>query len=227
MKNTIIVALLLVLGQATFAQDTYNVINIRGKVSQNGKAVRRGAKLKANDKIKFVTPRSMLLVSSQKYGRMVLSSNPRKKQVSETSYILGNLISKGRASARGSEILFNRIMVKGYFGNEPHLVLGGEEKIRVSNKAFPLNKENFFFINYQYKGEDVNKKLPYESGQKGDYFLINQDRLFRINGEKISEKGIQDFRLFYYKNGTPEEIGELNHPALKVQGFCARTESPL
>ncbi|OJJ15556.1 hypothetical protein BKI52_37360 [marine bacterium AO1-C] len=205
MKNTIIVALLMIFAQAAFAQDSYNVINIRGKVSKNGKTVRRGAKLKANDQIKFVTPRAMLLVSSQKYGRMVLSANPRKKQVSETSYILRNLISKGRASARGSEILFNSIMVRGYFGNEEHLVLGGEEKIRVSKKAFPLDKKNFFFINYQYKGEDVNKKLPY----KDDYFFINQDRLFRINGEKISGEGINDFRLFYYKDGTPDEIGQL------------------
>ena len=115
MKNLLIVTLLFTLTlfsttNTTFAQDAYNVINIRGKVSQNGKAVRRGSKLKASDKIKFVTPRAMLLVSSQKYGRMVLSANPRKKQMSETSYILRNLISKGRASARGSEILFNSIM---------------------------------------------------------------------------------------------------------------------
>lgn len=210
MKNLLIVTLLFTLTlfsttNTTFAQDAYNVINIRGKVSQNGRAVRRGAKLKASDKIKFVTPRAMLLVSSQKYGRMVLSANPRKKQVSETSYILRNLISKGRASARGSEILFNSIMVRGYFGNEEHLVLGGEEKIRVSKKAFPLDKKNFFFMNYEYKGEQVNKKLPF----KGDYFYINQDRLFRINGKKISEKGLNNFRLFYYKDGTPEEIGNI------------------
>lgn len=206
MKKTLIITLFIgVCHLGLIAQDSYNVINTKGKVSKNGKTIRRGQKLKSSDKIKFATSQAMLLVSSQKFGRMVLSANPRKKNISETSYILKNLISKGRASARGNEILFNKVMIWSYFGKDKHLILGGEERIKVHKTSFPMNKQNFFFINYNFKGEEVNKKLRFDK----DQFIINKERLFRINKQKISGEGITDFKLFYYKDGAPDFIGDI------------------
>lgn len=210
MKKTLFIVLLLGICHLSFAQDSYNVINIKGKVNKNGKTIRRGQKLTASDKIKFVSPRAMLLVSSQKYGRMVLSANPRKKNVSETSYILKNLVSKGRASARGNAVLFNKTMIWTYFGRgtTKHLIIGEEEKVTVSKKAFPMNKDSFFFIHYKYKGEDVNKKLRFN--EDASKFIINKDRLFRIHDKKISGEGIEDFKMFYYVKGKePVVIGDI------------------
>ncbi len=200
-KTFFIVLLLSVMHHVSSAQDVYNVINIKGKVSQNGKTIRRGQKLKATDKIKFVSPRALLLVSSQRYGRMVLSGKPAKKGMSEAAYILKNLVSKGRASARGEEAMVSREMVYSRFGKgKPHLIFDGEESAKVKKIVFPLNEKSFFFVSYSYKGENVNKKLPFE----GTTFTINKDRLFRVEGKKISEEGIHDFHLKYYKNG--EEV---------------------
>jgi hypothetical protein len=200
-KTFFIVLLLSVMHHVSSAQDVYNVINIKGKVSQNGKTIRRGQKLKATDKIKFVSPRALLLVSSQRYGRMVLSSKPAKKGMSEAAYILKNLVSKGRASARGEEAMVSREMVYSRFGKgNPHLIFDGEESAKVKKVVFPLNEKSFFFVSYSYKGENVNKKLPFE----GTSFTVNKDRLFRIEGKKISGEGIHDFHLKYYKNG--EEV---------------------
>lgn len=189
------------------AQDVYNVINIKGKVSQNGKTVKRGQKLKESDKIKFVSPRALLLVSSQRYGRMVLSAKPAKKHMSEATYILKNLVSKGRASARGDEALISREMIYSFFGSgKPRLIFGNKESAKVRANMFPLSKSYFFFISYYYKGEKVNKKLPFE----GNTFHIDKERLFVIEGKKVSGEGIHDFELKYYKNGEDlVDIGKI------------------
>ncbi|WP_299466278.1 hypothetical protein [uncultured Microscilla sp.] len=209
MTKTFFIVLLISIQHLSFAQDVYHVINIKGKVSRNGKNIRRGQKLKATDKIKFVSPRALLLVSSQRYGRMVLSAKPAQKSMSEAAYILKNLVSKGRASARGDEKMVTREMIHYYFGKgEPHLILGDEATVKVKKALFPLNKKSFFFMSYQYKGEKVNKKLPFEDNR----FTVNKDRLFRVEGKKISGKEINDFGLFYYKNG--EEVIDIGRVKL-------------
>ncbi|WP_045113809.1 hypothetical protein [Microscilla marina] len=209
MTKTFFIVLLISIQHLSFAQDVYNVINIKGKVSRNGKNIRRGQKLKATDKIKFVSPRALLLVSSQRYGRMVLSAKPAQKSMSEAAYILKNLVSKGRASARGDKKMVTREMIHYYFGKgEPHLILGEEATVKVKKSLFPLNKKSFFFMSYQYKGEKINKKLPFEDNR----FTVNKDRLFRVEGKKVSGKGINDFGLFYYKNG--EEVIDIGRVKL-------------
>ena len=199
MKSTFIIYLLAGLFSIATAQDSYHVINIKGKVSRNGKKVKRGQKLSANDQVKFLTPRALLLVSSQRYGRKVLSGNPARKSESEVVYMIKSLVIKTRASAgfAASELPNGQTGLLSHFGKDKHLILGNEERILVDKKEFILNQHSFFLLRYEHEGKTVEQKIPHEANQ----LIFNQE---------ILNKNVVAYTLIYQKEGNkPQQSGAI------------------
>lgn len=199
MKNTFIIYLLASIFSVVIAQDSYHVIKIKGKVSRNGQRVKQGQKLNSSDRIKFLTPGSLLLVSSQRFGRKVLSGNPTQKNDSEIAYMVKRLVSKNRASVRGfiasKESEKDNSMLD-YFDKDKHLVLGNEERIAIDKKKFVLNQNSFFLLKYQHEGKTIEQKIPSEASQ----LIFNQ---------KIIHKEVADYELIYQKEGSKQKLGSL------------------
>lgn len=177
------------------AQDSYHVLQIKGTVKKSGGLlVKRGDKLTSNISLRFMNKASMLLVNSQKYGRMVLHPNPKGKEISETSYLLSNLISRKKASTR-SGALNNSIDLKKYLETEAYLILGKEASLKINPKAFPMSENAFFYLNYQYEGESINKILFYE----GNQLFFSQKEIFKIDDTPIVPEKVTDLKVFYYE----------------------------
>lgn len=43
-----------------------------------------------------------------------------------------------------------------------YLIVGDSASIEIGQGAFPMNTDTFFYVRYQFKGEAINKKLPFE-----------------------------------------------------------------
>ena len=89
-----------------------------------------------------------------------------------------------------------------------YLILGDSCEVKLSSKAFPMNRDTFFFIQYMYEGEVVNKKLGFE----GKYLIISKKTLFTVIFEEdekygvdtiiqISPEQIKEFKFRYYNQG--------------------------
>jgi len=75
-----------------------------------------------------------------------------------------------------------------------------------------MNDSNFFYINYLYKGEGINKRLYYS----GDTLIINKDSLLQVDGKPIRNEDITEMKIIYYSksNGkvTPSVISSTFYP---------------
>jgi hypothetical protein len=184
--------LLLVVSLAIFqtqAQD-YKVIHVNGTiVAQSTKSnLTRGTAFGEKEKFQYKTNDARAVVINTKKGqRYILKSTS-----ADAGYHNANLTpSAGNISSRAGG-LNNRLDLRNHF-NGKYVILG-ELKVVINSAAFPMDKEHFFYINYLYKGESINKRLLF----RGDTLIINKDSLLRVDGKSIRNEDITEMKLIYY-----------------------------
>ncbi len=193
MKKISIIVLFVLAYSYLHAQDTYFIQNIKGIVKNGSNTVKKGDKIDATSKLTF-TKGALLMVSSQKEGMKIL---PAKPVSSETAYTLADLLPKtNRASTRGNFIQ-NPKYFENYFGDGVYCVFGDETQVKVNLTDYPMNKDSYFSLRYDYNNEIVDKKLAFA----GDQFVISKKELFSIKGKDIDSSEIAEFALHYH-SGT-------------------------
>ncbi len=176
----------------------YVVIHVKGiiKLASNNKTLTRGQKISPDEILKFGDSKSIAAVLDPDKGRFILKPKQENSNSNDLEYALKSIIKpmRGRMSTRSGGIN-NALDFKKFFGKEFAFV-GDRLAINVSSSAYPMNEKNFFYIQYRYMDELVNKKLSNDK----DTLIIIKNELLSIDGLPINPQTPEEYRLFYYNS---------------------------
>lgn len=197
---------ILFISMALFGQDFY-VLQVRGNVkkAKTGAMIKTKDVIKADDQLIFSSPSDAVAVVSPKSGRFILKPGKPTKTNELMSYVKDALSqSSARLSTRSGG--FNNVLDLRVFFTQPILVLP-ELQYKVNGLSFPITEKSFFFIQYQYKGEAINKQLRIN---EDSLLVINRTDLFKIDGKPVSESETTAHQLNYYSEKGPLLVAPLS-----------------
>ncbi|MCU4166093.1 hypothetical protein [Carboxylicivirga caseinilyticus] len=186
-----------------YSQEYYYVISCKGNITVNNKPIKSRDKLYDNDKIKFSTNEDILYVLHNIKGSIELTPEGNINKDSELFAFLKEkyLAERSTTSSRSLELLQNTEDFYLYFNNIGYLLLT-ENVFYVDTANYPLNANSFFFIRYNYKGESINKKLPFS----GNGVIINAKDLHSVDGNPIIPSEVSNYNLFYYDSRAKKSL---------------------
>ncbi len=155
-------------------EDIYKVIKVVGSIEviKTGKELQRGDTFKENTLLKFNSPESKATVINSKKGRFVIARNSESKSKNNLIPAINNVASRNGA-------VLTIIDLKNLF--EGKLFVLHERKIKIALKDYKVDKNCFFYIQYKFKGESVNKPLP----SNKDSLIVNLEKLLIVDGKPI------------------------------------------
>lgn len=193
--------------------DNYTVIKVDGKITyvKNGKNLLTGDLFASNEKLKFATQESRAAVISSINGRFVLTPDPKGGEAANLLPAMSNVATRGGA-------LINAMDLQKHF-SENYLLLD-EMELKINSEVFPMNNNNFFYLQYELNGEVIPKKLDYN----GDKLELTASEIFTIDGKQQAIPEKKEMSLYYRDNAKKKstKISEFtlvvpNSDVLKVE----------
>ena len=105
--------------------------------------------------------------------------------------------------ATRSGAIINMIDLKNVFAD--NYVIIEEVRMKIGKDAFPMNDETFFYVNYDYNGEEISKMLKFSN----DTLIFSKADIFVIDGKAIENPYSIEIKL-YYRNELKEESTAIN-----------------
>jgi len=191
-----ILSLLLVLASTSYSQK-YTAIHVIGKIydTSTKQYLRSGSRLNESSKLKFETPSARAAVLSSKRGRYIIQKSKKITNQSDLGYALSSVLSpaRGKLSTRAGAIN-NQMDFNNQFGEGPVAWIGENYKISVSESAYPMDEDHFFYVNYLYFDQIANKKLESENTN----IIFNRSTFYTIDEQPIDPYEVYEMTLFYY-----------------------------
>lgn len=212
MKEKVILWLLVCCLSPALQASEYIILHVKGEVwLESTKArLKPSDKIKEADKVVFGTKEGLVAVIHPTKGRFIMK--PRSagsgNEAGELAGFVKNMLvaGTGRASTREGK-LTNDLAFKQLLEASPleyldgqFIFIGDTARLEVSLEAYPLDARNFFFVRYQYRGERINKKVPYE----GNHILFTSASLFQVDGNPITPSEATGFQLLFRQSSTSE-----------------------
>ena len=189
----------LTLSLALCGQDYY-VLQVKGIVKKvkTGALIKTKDMVKADDQLTFSSSSDAVAVVSAKSGRFILKPGKSTKSNELMSYVKDALSPASTRLSTRSGVLNNILDLRALF-SQPILLLP-ELHYKINGQSFPIAEKTFFYIQYQYKGEPINKQLKINPDS---LLIINRSDLFKIDGKPVDESEIKTPVLHYYSdNGS-------------------------
>ncbi len=179
------------------AADKYKVIRVDGKIvfKKTEANMKKGDIFLSGTALSFRSPQSRAAVISSLKGRFVLSAS--EKGQTKILPAANNISSRSGA-------LINMIDLKNHFSGN-YLVLD-KLHLEIGEERFPMNKDNFFYLSYEYNGEKIRKKVGYEAGNK---LILDKSEIFKIDGEQIPTSKM-DMTLYYRQGEESNKISSFS-----------------
>lgn len=172
--------------------DKFNVITVQGKIifKKSGEEMKRGDIYISGTRLSFLSNNSRAAIVNKSKGRFVLTGSSKGK--------IKVLPAVNNMSSRSGALL-NVVDLKKHFADR-YLILKRSE-VQIGSAAFPMDNEHFFYLTYDYNGEEIAKKLRHE----GDFLILDKEEIYKIDGEAIpyTEK---EMTLYYRKDGKGTKI---------------------
>lgn len=168
--------------------DEYRVIKVNGQIiyKKTGRDMSTGDVFKSDLPLVFKTESSHAAIISKIKGRFVLSqANTGSKT---------NLVPAVNNMSSRSGAIINELDVKNHFSGK-YLILNKVE-VDISPKAYTQDASHFFFLQYQYEGEKIMKKL----GSIENKLVLNEEEIFTIDGNRVPT--INTEMTLYYRDAT-------------------------
>jgi hypothetical protein len=187
--------------------ETYYVTFVKGtaKVAGAAKNITVGDKLNDKDQLVFIDKAAKISCISPAKGRFDITAdkskqNSKKEWVAVLTDLLVPSYSGKQLSTRaigeetGAEVLFKSSHP------ENKLLLIDDQWIDISTTA-PLDKSNFFFLQYDVNGKTMVKKVP----SKDHAISFNRSLLVGASGEILSSDQVTSVALCsqHMQNGKP------------------------
>jgi hypothetical protein len=188
MKQSFTFLLVFELTANVFAQNNYNVIKVNGIiiVKKNNNELQRGSVFEENDKLDFQTSNARAAVINQLKGRFILMPNN-----SNIAYARANLTPSMTNISSRAGTMISKDDLSNFFSGD--YVIIDKSYVKIIPNIFKMDDDNFFYIKYTYKNEDIHKKLEY----KNDTLIINKSELCTIDGWPITNPNITKMELLY------------------------------
>jgi hypothetical protein len=184
-----------------FSQEDFTVIKVNGSIllKARGISLETGTVFSAKEDLLFRSEDATAAVINAQKGRIVLSSKNRDLSAASTNQ-MPSMYSIGTRGA----VVPEEFTLSSYFSGK-HVVLD-KEMIEVDGIEYPMNSDQYFFLRYNYKGEEINKKL----GFSGDTLCIDKTTLFTVDGNPIPNAENTLIKLFYRKGKESVLISEFD-----------------
>jgi hypothetical protein len=193
MRKLIISAMLLffIHAASSYGQENFKVIKVNGTImlKAKGTSLETGTVFSEKEDLLFRTEDATAAVINSQKGRLILTSKNHDLASASSNY----LPAMYNIASRGISVITRFPDLQNYFSGK-YCVLG-IQKVVIGSSEFPMNKENFFFMRYTYKGEEINKKLDYSN----DTLVIDKSKLYTIDGKPISGPDNTYVNLYYRK----------------------------
>lgn len=201
MKSIIPFIFLLFFFVDSFSQDNFKVIKVNGTILLKSKNIflETGTVFSEKEALLFRTEDATAAVINSQRGRMILTNNNHDLSNASSNF----LPSMYNISSRGGSLV-NIVDLQNHFSGK-YVVLG-KQAIEMDVKNFPMDKDNFFFLRYIFKGEEINKKLGYS----GDTLIIDKRSLYTVDGNPIPSPDNTSIRLFYHKGSESIPVSEFD-----------------
>lgn len=191
-------AILFAMSIPTYAQLEYKVTYIQGNITIKDINLKVGDVFLSTDKIDFKNSDAIVKVCCSSEGKPVIfyGANVEKsgsKSLKENQRYLSSL-----GSSRGATSEMDIYVIKSFLST-PKLGIIDALRIPINTQEYPINEDSYFYLRFNYKGEEINKRLIMEN----DSILISN---YIFNLPDIGDIQPDSLPvLFYFYNDLLEE----------------------
>jgi hypothetical protein len=194
-------AFLFVFSLIVSGQQDFKVIKVNGTIvmKTNNVSLQTGTVFSEKETLLFNSEEATAAVINSQKGRLILTSKNHDLSAAGSNY----LPAMYNISTRGGSFS-NMIDLQNHFSGK-YVVLDRSE-IVLDEVSFPMDKDNFFFLRYSFKGEEINKKLEYSA----DTLIFDRKSLYSIDGNPIPRPDNTTIKLFYRSGDKSIQINEFS-----------------
>lgn len=211
MKHFFVLGFIFTIFIQSYAQDLFKVISVNGEIlAQKAKLkLQSGIDIQSDEKFVFVLPNSRAALINPKLGRVILTEQNANNAFSKAAFAppISTTATRGISKSLFDEtsvsyslnnnaafVLVNSLnQLKNIFSEE--LIVIDRLELKLNIPSYPVNNNQYFFIRYLYKGEEINKKIKY----KGDTLIIDKKDLYTVDGQPIPNPDVNEMKLYYYE----------------------------
>ncbi len=153
-----------------------------------------------NENLSFQSPNSRAAVINPNSGRFILTPDNYDDLSSAKSNFLPAM---SNLSTRGG-IINNLTDLQNQFCD--NMVILCEASYYLNPYQFPMNENEFFFIRFQYKGEEINKKL----GSDQNRLILSREDILKVDEKSIDKIDQPNVSLYYHKDEQSEYISDFS-----------------
>lgn len=179
----------------------YKVIKVSGTIllQKSKAALQMGTVFDENDELYFETNNARAAVTNPEKGRFILM--PSNTNIAFAKANLSPAMSN--ISTRGGSML-NIMDLENHFSGKYAII--DKVDIKINSLLFPMDKNNFFYMRYVYKGDTINKQLSYSN----DTLIIKKSELLTVDGQPIPNPDISTMEILYLQKGTEVKRTHIN-----------------
>lgn len=184
------------------SQVNYRVIKVNGNIVylSTGSSMAQGDVFDENENLSFQTPNSRAAVINPNSGRFILTPDNADDLSSAKSNFLPAM---SNLSTRGG-IINNLMDLQNQFCD--NMVVLCEAVYYLNPYQFPMNEEEFFFLKFQYKGEEINKKLGFDQNR----LILSREDILKVDEKPIEKIDHHEVSLYYMKGELSEYISNFS-----------------
>ncbi|MGD0341939.1 MAG: hypothetical protein ABSA76_09565 [Bacteroidales bacterium] len=191
---------ILILSFNSFGQENFKVIKVNGTIvlKTKGVSLETGTVFSDKEDLLFRSDDANAAVINPQKGRLIITSKNHNLAAASSNYLpaMYNISTRGAFEKPESlqEIFSGRYVIL------------DRQQLVIDAADYPMDKDNFFFFRYVYKGEEINKKLDYS----GDTLIIDKKGLYTVDGNPIPSPDNTLIKLFYRKGNESIPLSEFN-----------------
>jgi hypothetical protein len=182
-------------------QENFKVIKVNGTIVLKAKGVslETGTVFSDKEDLLFRSNDANAAVINPQRGRIIITSKSHNLADASSNYLpaMYNISKRGGLPEDPDDL---QTIFSGKY------VVLDKDAIFIDHNIYPMDKDHFFFLRYVYKGEEINKKLPFSS----DTLIIDKKDLYTVDGKPIPSPDNTLIKLFYMNGASALPVAEFN-----------------
>ena len=190
MKPFVLLLIAFVLSQGIQSQTSYKVIKVNGKIQyvRTGSNMSLGDVFAEDEDLSFDAPNSRAAVINPEKGRFILTPESASQLSGARSNFLPAI---SNISTRGGALNSLNDIQNQFTGP---IAIIHTASWHLNPYQFPMDENSFFYLQFQYKGETINKKLDFEENN----LIFSRNEILRVDGKSIPAADNPTTFLYYY-----------------------------
>ena len=191
------------------AQANYKVIKVSGSIVyvRTGGSMSQGDIFAEDEDLNFATPNSRAAVINPEKGRFIIASNSHDQLSKAKSNFLPAM---NNISTRGGALNSLTDLQNQFSG--PVAILY-KASWHINPYKFPMNENTFFYLQYLYNGERINKRLLFDENN----LVFSREDILKVDEQPITGPDTPNAVLYYYGRDGAQYINafELSFPDIE------------